>query len=116
MAIPPIQLSAQGTNGFVIHGPGGAIRAGWSVASAGNINRDGFDDLVIGVPFSSVGGGMLSGDAFVVLARPAGSDRACRSTRHIPSRAGGMVTRAGAGGDLKKSLIAINRCFQIVIF
>src|SRR5262245_22453818 len=38
---------AAGTGGFVIHGQDAGDRSGFSVASAGDINGDGFDDLLI---------------------------------------------------------------------
>jgi len=37
-----------GTNGFVINGVAVSDRSGYSVSSAGDINGDGFDDLLIG--------------------------------------------------------------------
>ena len=39
---------AAGTGGFVIHGQDERDLSGWSVSSAGDINGDGFDDLIIG--------------------------------------------------------------------
>ena len=46
----PIDLTdiAAGTGGFVIHGQDANDRSGRSVASAGDINGDGFGDLIIG--------------------------------------------------------------------
>ena len=39
---------AAGTGGFVIHGEDASDYSGISVSSAGDINGDGFDDLIIG--------------------------------------------------------------------
>ena len=68
MALSPIDLTnvANGTGGFVIHGPDALDQAGFSVASAGDVNGDGFDDLVIGAPGSS------AGDSYVVFGQPSG--------------------------------------------
>ncbi len=41
-----------GTNGFVINGEAADDRLGYSVSSAGDINGDGVDDLIVGAPFS----------------------------------------------------------------
>jgi len=44
-----VELSSlDGTNGFVINGVGEAGYSGVSVSSAGDVNGDGFDDLIIG--------------------------------------------------------------------
>ncbi len=43
--------------------------AGFSVSSAGDINGDGFDDLIIGAPFASANGSP-SGTAYVVFGSP----------------------------------------------
>ena len=39
-----------GTNGFVVNGIAHWDFSGYSVASAGDVNGDGFDDLIIGAP------------------------------------------------------------------
>jgi hypothetical protein len=47
----PIELSAlNGTNGFIINDGNDWDRAGTSVSSIGDVNHDGLDDIIIGVP------------------------------------------------------------------
>jgi len=51
----------QGTDAFEL--------SGWSVAGAGDLNGDGYDDVVVGAPFND-GNGMQSGAAYVVYGGP----------------------------------------------
>lgn len=44
-----------GQNGFRLEGVGAQDESGWSVAGAGDINGDGYDDLVIGAPQDGAG-------------------------------------------------------------
>lgn len=49
-----IDLAAlDGANGFTVNGIGATARSGTSVSAAGDVNADGFDDLVIGAPGAS---------------------------------------------------------------
>lgn len=54
-----------GSNGFVINGAEG--ESGFSVSSAGDVNADGFDDLIIGAPESSPGSRFSAGESYVVF-------------------------------------------------
>ena len=42
--------------GFAIHGAAEGDQSGWSVSSAGDVNRDGLSDLIIGTPFADFNG------------------------------------------------------------
>ena len=59
-----------GTTGFQISGEAAEDRAGWSVSGAGDVNGDGFEDLIVGAPNTSYGGD--SGAAYVVFGTAAG--------------------------------------------
>jgi hypothetical protein len=68
-----INLSTlNGTNGFQISGEAGNDRFGTSVASAGDINGDGFDDLVVGATGADPNGNNAAGASYVVFGRAGG--------------------------------------------
>ena len=58
-------------DGFVINGVEAYDATGYSVASAGDINGDGFDEIIIGTPFS-YDGGDYRGSAYVIFGKSAG--------------------------------------------
>lgn len=69
-----IQLSAlDGSNGFAINGVQASQRSGSSVSSAGDINGDGIDDLIIGAPRANPDG-TFSGSSYVVFGKASGFD------------------------------------------
>lgn len=69
----PIPLSdvAVGSGGFVVNGAASNDRLGQSVASAGDINRDGVTDLLLGAPGAVSGVG--KGAAYVVFGKTSAS-------------------------------------------
>ncbi len=61
-------ISLNGTNGFHIFGVTVSDRAGWSVSGAGDVNNDGFDDILIGAPLADTAGvNSNSGQSYVVF-------------------------------------------------
>ena len=55
-----------GTNGFTLNGIDPGDRSGRSVSSAGDVNGDGYDDLIIGAPGADPGGKDSAGETYVV--------------------------------------------------
>ncbi len=58
-----------GGDGFVVYGGNRRDQSGAAVALAGDVNGDGFDDILIGAPFGDSAGGS-SGTAYVVFGGP----------------------------------------------
>jgi Ca2+-binding RTX toxin-like protein len=73
MAIDLVNVAA-GAGGFVIHGQDAIDYSGKSVSSAGDINGDGFDDLIIGAPRADGPGNTrnYAGDSYVVFGKASG--------------------------------------------
>ena len=62
--------SLNGSNGFILKGIAAYDNSGHSVSGAGDINGDGFDDLIIGAPYAD-SSGVYSGESYVVFGRDA---------------------------------------------
>ena len=61
--------SLNGTNGFTLNGIAFNDKSGFSVSAAGDINGDGFDDIIIGAPNASPGI-LNAGQSYVVFGGP----------------------------------------------
>lgn len=65
--LPVVDLSSlNGSNGFVINGEAAGDKLGFSVAAAGDVNNDGFDDAIVGAYFAN-NQGDDSGSVYVLL-------------------------------------------------
>ena len=58
-----------GSNGFVINGIDATDLSGGAVSSAGDVNGDGFDDLIIGAYGADPGGRGTAGESYVVFGK-----------------------------------------------
>ena len=63
-----------GINGFVLNGVNNLDRSGRSVSSAGDVNGDGIDDLIIGASFADSGDHVDAGESYVVFGKNTGFD------------------------------------------
>jgi hypothetical protein len=61
-----------GSNGFAINGIAANDGSGFSVSSAGDVNGDGFDDLIIGAAFADPNGMSYAGQTYVVFGSNSG--------------------------------------------
>ena len=68
---------ASGTGGFALDGEADNDRSGTSVATAGDVNGDGFTDLIVGARFADANGGS-SGRSYLVF----GGDFTQSATQH----------------------------------
>lgn len=65
--------SLNGANGFRLDGPASGDNSGGSVASAGDVNNDGFDDIIVGAERTTVAGRIDTGASYVVFGKSTGS-------------------------------------------
>jgi len=56
------------SEGVIIHGDGRGDRAGYDVSAAGDLNGDGFDDVLVGA-YQGDDGGTVAGEAYVIYGR-----------------------------------------------
>jgi hypothetical protein len=103
VATTPVDLGTLGGRGFRIDGAAATDSTGWAVASAGDVNGDGADDLIVGAPFASNNGRIYSGAIHVVFGGATGTldlqtpgDRGLRIDGAAPGDNSGRAV-AGAG-------------------
>ena len=112
MAIPVINLSSlDGSNGFRLDGVTAGDRSGFSVSGAGDVNKDGFDDVIVGAPRAnpSEGYGYPLGSSYLVFGKASGFDAAIElssldgsngfrldgGSDHVLEQSGSSVSNAG---------------------
>ena len=87
---------AHAADGFIIQGDAAGDHAGWSVSSAGDVNGDGFDDLIVGAPYGD-DGGTDAGEAYVMFGGAFGASAA-------------PVTTTGSAAPKSSSAVSATTC------
>jgi len=87
--------------GFVIQGDTSGHRAGSSVSSAGDVNGDGIDDLIVGTPFGG-DGGSNAGEAYVIYG-VAGATRGTLDLTGLTAAQGFVIQGDAAGRPHRRS-------------
>ena len=85
-----------GTNGFTLTGIDAGDRSGWSVSSAGDVNGDGYDDLIIGVPFAAPNGNIRAGETYILYGGATGTESLTPVTAQGTAAADNFTGNAGA--------------------
>ena len=80
--------------------PAGSLAFGWSLSAAGDVNKDGIPDLVVGAPYTTVGQNTVQGQAYVF----SGKDDALLLTldNPQPTAGGAFGWRITSVGDQDK--------------
>lgn len=89
--------SLNGERGFTINGFERGTNLGNVVAGAGDVNGDGFDDILIGAPAATIDGATDAGQVYLLLGRAQGFDRFVELGSF--SQDDGLVIRGGNAGD-----------------
>jgi hypothetical protein len=86
----PINLSAiaSGTGGFIINGENFIDNSGYSVSTAGDVNGDGLDDLIVGAWKADSNGKSDTGKSYVIFGK---IDSTTINLSAIASGTGGFV-------------------------
>jgi Ca2+-binding RTX toxin-like protein len=95
---PPVDLSdiAAGQGGFVINGEAIGDRSGYSVAAAGDVNGDGFADMLVGAFRSDPAGQTNAGASYVVFGK---SGTSSVDLAAVAGGSGGFVIRGESAYD-----------------
>ena len=87
--------SLDGSNGFIINGINSSDRSGSSVSGAGDVNGDGFDDLIIGA-YKAEPNGSYSGESYVVFGKASGFESIFNLSK-LDSSSGFLLAGIDAG-------------------
>jgi len=92
----PVALGALGAAGFSISGIGAGEFAASSVAGAGDVDGDGLDDVIVGVPGRAIVGTTDAGAAYVIFGK---RDSVGVSLAAVEAGGGGFAITGNDAGD-----------------
>ncbi|MEQ1825056.1 MAG: SUMF1/EgtB/PvdO family nonheme iron enzyme, partial [Pirellula sp.] len=98
-SLPSISLgSLNGSNGFTLFGVDSSDHSGWSVSNAGDVNGDGFDDLLIGAEYAKASGNLKpgAGESYLIFGK---ADWSATSTINLASLGSAGITIFGANAN-----------------
>ncbi len=87
-----------GSNGFVINGINAGDLSGRPVSSAGDINGDGFDDLIIGAREADLEGNIASGESYLVFGTSTGFASSFNLS-NLDNSSNGAIFGLGSAGE-----------------
>ena len=96
-----------GSAGFRILGAAASDGLGSSVSAAGDVNSDGFDDLIVGAPFHSLTGRSNCGTAYVIFGKASTFADIDTSTFTTSTTTGFRIFGAQAGDKLGWSVASV---------
>ena len=85
-----------GTDGFILNGIDAGDESGRSVSSAGDVNGDGYDDLIIGAPSADPNGNSDAGETYVIYGGATGTESLTPVTAQGTAAADNFTGNAGA--------------------
>ena len=85
-----------GTNGFILNGIDADDRSGRSVSSAGDVNGDGYDDLIIGAYRADPNRNSIAGETYVIYGGATGTESLTPVTAQGTAAADNFTGNAGA--------------------
>ena len=92
-------LSVALYRGFVINGEVADDWSGFSVSSAGDVNGDGLDDLIVGAPFADPNGKLSAGKSYIVFGKANSNAINLSTIADASNPLGGFVINGEAAGD-----------------
>ena len=101
---------AAGSGGFAITGEIVGDQSGFSVSAAGDVNGDGLSDLLVGAPYSDVGGAG-AGRSYVVFGGTQWLTRSVQGTGTVTGTVNGEAIIGSSGADILTGNGGIDRFF-----
>ncbi|MBA5249256.1 MAG: hypothetical protein FE834_06970, partial [Gammaproteobacteria bacterium] len=94
---------ANGTGGFILKGEKAHDHSGYKVSSAGDVNGDGLDDLIVGTHHPDVTSGKNTGKSYVVFGK---TDSTAINLGDIASGTGGFIIHCEKVDDIRGNSVS----------